>query len=149
MGITSYETIVVKANFELPLGDQSKVFGADATFFIDSSFLGVGLGFAKISNGVETDTFGIQSFVTARIPLNFYKFTVSPYAQVGFGMAPASFKPMLHIFYDAGFAVSFDINSTIYPGFGVAYRGRQFKDFMESNYEGDTSAVLIYISLGF
>ena len=60
-----------------------------------------------------------------------------------------TFDMSLSLVYEAGLVVSLDFGSTVYPGIGVAYRGRKFLDFMDPEFTGNTSSVVIFVSIGF
>ncbi len=147
-GLWAPDTVVLKVDFELPMSTQSNAFGGEFQFFT-SDYLGLGVVVTQISNPFETKLgFGIDGIV--RLPLSFSRFIIAPYAEAGYNMAGlGTFDVQLSIFYEAGLACTFDFNSTIYPGLGVAFRGRKFLDFMDNKYTGNTSAIIFYASLGF
>lgn len=147
-GLTTPETMVVRINFELPMSGQKNAFGGELQYFTSEVF-GLGLGVTQISNPVETK-FGFGLLAIGKLPLSFNKFIISPYVEGGYDMAGlGTFDMQISIFYEAGLDLTFDFGSTVYPGLGVAYRGRKFLEFMDKKYTGTTSAVLIYASIGF
>ena len=147
-GLTTPETMVVRINFELPLSGQKNAFGGELQYFTSEVF-GLGFGVTQISNPVETK-FGFGLLAIGKLPLSFNKFIISPYVEGGYDMAGlGTFDMQISIFYEAGLDLTFDFGSTVYPGIGVAYRGRKFLEFMDKKYTGTTSAVLIYASIGF
>lgn len=147
-GLTTPETMVVRINFELPMSGQKNAFGGELQYFTSEVF-GLGLGVTQISNPVETK-FGFGLLAIGKLPLSFNKFIISPYVEGGYDMAGlGTFDMQISIFYEAGLDFTFDFGSTVYPGIGVAYRGRKFLEFMDKKYTGTTSAVLIYASIGF
>ena len=147
-GLTTPETMVVRINFELPMSGQKNAFGGELQYFTSEVF-GLGLGVTQISNPVETK-FGFGLLAIGKLPLSFNKFIISPYVEGGYDMAGlGTFDMQISIFYEAGLDLTFDFSSTVYPGIGVAYRGRKFLEFMDKKYTGTTSAVLIYASIGF
>lgn len=148
LGINSDTALLVKAAFEWPLSDQDKTFGAEIQLFAGPC-IGLGFGVYKLSAN-NKNQFGFQIEGVLRIPFDFNKFSIVPYVQVGpsFGGA-GTFEPMINFFYEAGLGFAFETSSSLKPGFGAAYRGRKYKEFMEFNYDGTTSAVLFYVSFGF
>lgn len=147
-GIFSPETIVIKGAFEFPLDKQHKTFGGELQFFTSPTF-GLALGAYKISNSFD-NSFGFQMAGILRVPLDFRKFILAPYVEAGPSAAGmASHRPLINLFYEAGLACTLEVGSTVYPGFGIAYRGRKFIKFMDSVFEGNLSSVLVYVSLGF
>lgn len=147
-GIFSPESIVIKGAFEFPLDKQDKTFGGEVQFFAAPTF-GLALGAYKISNGFDSK-FGFQMAGILRVPLDFTKFILTPYLEAGPSAAGmASHSPLINFFYEAGLACTLEVGSTVYPGFGVAFRGRKFVKFMDSTFEGNLSSVLVYVSLGF
>ncbi|MBO4533610.1 MAG: trypsin-like peptidase domain-containing protein [Treponema sp.] len=146
--LSPLETFVIKIDIELPLTGQDKSFGGELQFYT-SELVGFGVVLTQVSNEVK-NTFAVGLSGILRVPLAISSFVITPYAEVGYNMAGlGTFDVQLSVLYEAGLGVSFDIGSTFYPGLGVAYRGRKFMDFMDDSFTGTTSAVLIYISLGF
>lgn len=148
VGVSSDVMLLLRGTFELPLSDQDKTFGADLQVFF-SDYIGFGFGLCKVSAD-NRNQLAMQFEGVIRVPLDFTKFSVIPYVQAGpsFGGA-ASFEPLINFFYEAGLGFSIETSSNVEPGFGVAFRGRKFMKFMRSYYEGSTSAILFYFSLGF
>ena len=147
-GLTTPETMVIKVDFELPLTGQSNAFGGELQYFTSEVF-GFGIVVTQISNPFETK-FGFGISGIGKLPLSFNTFVLSPYVEGGYNMAGlGTFEMQLSLFYEAGLGITFDFGSGIYPGLGVAYRGRKFLEFMDKKYTGTTSAVLIYASIGF
>ena len=148
-GLWSPETMNIKVDFELPLSGQSNVFGGELQYFT-SEFFGFGIQVTQISNPVEKTKLGFGLSGIGRIPLSFNTFILAPYAEAGYSMAGlGTFDMQLSVSYEAGLACTFDFGSTVYPGLGIAYRGRKFIPFMDKIFTGTTSALLIYASIGF
>ena len=147
-GINAFDTFILKGVFDHSLGFAGNTFGGELQVFPETN-IGLSFGVYKVSIGVR-DALGFQLMGILRVPLDFYKFTISPYVEAGPCMAGlASFEPLMNFFYEAGVSFAFDIGSSVYPGLGVAYRGRKFFEFMESKYNGTTSSVVFYITIGF
>lgn len=148
-GITTPETSIIKVDFELPLSGQPNVFGGEFQCFV-SDYFGFGVAITQISNPLEKPKLGFGLSGIARVPLSFDKFILAPYAEVGYSMADiATFETQLSVSYEAGLSCTFDFGSTVYPGLGIAYRGRKFIPFMDKIFTGTTSSLLIYVSIGF
>ena len=148
-GIDGLDTAQFKLGYELPLSEQGKTFGGEFIFFMDAQLIGVTIGAYKLDNGVN-NLFGAQMGGVVRLPIDFDLFTVSPYIEAGPSMAIfGKFNPLLNFFYEAGVCIAFDTSSTVYPGFGVAYKGRKYIKFMEDTYEGVRDCVQIFVTIGF
>ena len=148
-GIDGLETIWIKAGYEHPLSNQGTSFGGEFVYFIDSNMIGISIGASKLDTGIE-NKFGFQMGGLFRFPVNLNMFTISPYAEAGTGGALAmDFKPMLHVFYEAGLSITFDTSLSFYPGLGIAYKGRKYFPFQESTFDGTMNSLLIYLSIGF
>ena len=148
-GVGAPDTLVLKVDFELPLSGQNNVFGGEIQYFTSDCF-GFALAVTQISNPVEKSKLGFGISGVGRLPLSFNKFILAPYAEAGYSMAGlGTFDMQLSVSYEAGLACTLDLGSSIYPGLGIAYRGRKFIPFMDKLYTDTTSSVLIYLSIGF
>ena len=148
-GLWGLDTINVKLGYEVALSGQDNGFGGEIQYFASEVF-GLGISVGQISNPYETNRFGFGASAIARLPLSFSKFILAPYGEFGYGMVGVgTFDMSLSLVYEAGLVVSLDFGSTVYPGIGVAYRGRKFLDFMDPEFTGNTSSVVIFVSIGF
>ena len=85
-----------------------------------------------------------------RIPLDFYSFEITPYGEIGLSAGGmGSFEPLLSVVYEVGLGFTYTSSLSCYPGFGVAFKGRKFIEFMDSEYDGSVNSVVFYVSLGF
>ena len=147
-GFFDPQTMLIKVDYEKSISGQDDVFGGEFQFFI-SDYFGTGVGVFQVSNGIEKKL-GFAMTGTLRLPVNFSTVIATPYAEVGYTLAGlGTFEAQMSAFYEVGLGATFDINTTVYPGIGVAYRGRKFFPFQDKNYTGTTSSILVYVSLGF
>lgn len=147
-GFFDPQTMLIKVDYEKSISGQDDVFGGEFQFFI-SDYFGTGVGVFQVSNGIEKKL-GFAMTGTLRLPVNFSTVIATPYAEVGYTLAGlGTFEAQMSAFYEVGLGATFDINTIVYPGIGVAYRGRKFFPFQDKNYTGTTSSILVYVSLGF
>ena len=147
-GIHSTETLIIKGAFELPLSNQGFNFGAELLYSF-SDVTAMGLGIYKASTPFDSKL-SLQMSGVVRIPLDFYSFEIVPYGEVGISAGGmGSHEPMLSVVYEAGVGFTYTSSLSFYPGFGIAFKGRKFIDFMESGYDGTVNSVVFYVSIGF
>lgn len=147
-GINSTETIIIKGAFELPLSDQGFNFGAELQYCI-GEVSAIGVGIYKASTPY-TSKLSFQMSGLLRFPLDFYSFEIIPYGEVGISAGGmGSFEPLLSLVYEVGIGFTYTSSLSFYPGFGVAFKGRKFIEFMDSEYDGSVNSVVFYVSIGF
>lgn len=147
-GINSTETIFIKGAFELPLSDQGFNFGAELIYCF-SDVTGMGLGIYKASTPY-TSKLSFQMSGLVQVPLDYYSFEIIPYGEIGISAGGmGSFEPMLSFVYEAGIRFTYTSSLSCHPGLGIAFKGRKYFEFMESEYDGTVNSVVFYVSLGF
>ena len=130
------------------MSDQGFNFGAELIYCF-SDVTGMGLGIYKASTPY-TSKLSFQMSGLVQVPLDYYSFEIIPYGEIGISAGGmGSFEPMLSFVYEAGIRFTYTSSLSCHPGLGIAFKGRKYFEFMESEYDGTVNSVVFYVSLGF